>query len=166
MTTIPVLVMLGVRLCVALLTEAQVALDDEDWSYVLDRLLEFKSHIERYMRAESEVLYPKLSALMPESDGALMQLRQEHAEIAALIQQALCGANDRDKARCAHAIGELIELISSHWMSEQSSLYALAEQTESQDHVLRELAEKLGQALDASDEESAASGRVARRRLH
>lgn len=161
MTTIPVLVMLGVRLGVALLTEAQVALEDEGWDYVLERLLEIESHIERYTHAESEVLYPKLFTLMPECSATLAQLHQEHANIAALIQQAICSANERDRARCARAIGELIELTSSHWMSEQRSLYVLAERTQSQGHVLAELAEKLGQPLEAPD-----GNLAAKRRLH
>ena len=164
MATIPTLLLLGNRFFIALLREAQLALGEEDWACALDRVREFEYHMSRHRKAESEVLYPRLASLNLALEAELLQLCQEYAEIAALTEIALRGVAERDKDRSEPIIGQLIDLVSFHWMAQQHLIYFVAQQADEQ--VLIELAERLGVAGDNPELTFGQSGRPIGTRLH
>ena len=116
---------MGHRLFHSLLTEARLALVEEDWLDVLRRLNEFAARVERHMRAEEDVLFPQLALLKPEASAALSQCRREHAEINVRIRAALDRAGEHDKAQCAQTLSQLIDFLSSHCWAEERCVYSL-----------------------------------------
>ena len=144
MSSIPTLLMLGNRFFLALLKEAQVALQENDWALALDRIQEFRSHMERHRQGESEVLYPRIAALNPELEGELEKLSRDYTEIDGLAQIALDTLESRDPDRCDQIIRQLIELTSGHWMTQENMIYSLAHAADGQ--LLMELASRLIQS--------------------
>jgi len=141
MTTIPTLLMLGNRFFVALLKEAQLACTDGDGERMRERLEEFKTHIERHRKAESEILYPKLSALDLALDNELLELREDYSQIALLVDTALENLKGTDKINIVLLLDQLVDLTSGHWMSQEHLVYSLAQQAD--EHLLYALASEL-----------------------
>jgi len=146
MTTVPALLVMGHRLCNALLTEARMAVADGDWADATERLQEFAVRMQRHMQAEHEVLFPRLAALSPEIESALAQCRREHEEIWRRTEAALNSARARDQSRCGDAIGALGDFLSSHCLAEERFVYGLAQ--DMGERVVMELAGTLGPATD------------------
>lgn len=146
MTTIPALLVVGHRLFNALLTEARLALADEDWPDVLKRLREFETRIEQHMQAEERILFPKLALLNPNLNSALAQCRREHTEITARTEAALCSASEHDKPQCARIISELIDFLSCHCFSEERCVYTVTPVMD--EDLMMKLANELGSATD------------------
>lgn len=147
MTTIPVLMMLGNRLCMSLLKESQLALEDADWKYVSECLQEFRSQFDRHTQAEVEVLYPRLAALSRSYEAMTLELRSGQADIAMQTQHALLSSAHRKKLPCAGAVARLMALLGDYWECERR-LFSLVTQ-EVENEVLLDLAEKLKASLDA-----------------
>lgn len=131
MPTVPILVMLGNRLCITLLHEAQLALFAADYDDAARCLREFRLQVKRHTQAKAEILYPRLVALNANYGNTLGKLRSEHAEIHVYAANALCRAEERNRILCCHAITRLLQLLSAHAACEQ--------------HVFREVG---GEALD------------------
>lgn len=160
MTTVPALLVMGHRLCNALLTEAKMAVADGDWADATERLQEFAVRMERHMQAEHEVLFPRLAALSPEIESALTQCRREHEEIGRRTKAALDSARAQNQSRCGEAIGGLVDFLSTHCLAEERFVYALAQ--DMGDRVVMELAGTLGPATDdtAAPEPPSPDGRL------
>lgn len=149
MATIPTLLLLGNRFFLALLKEAQLAVEEGDWGCALERVREFEYHMSRHRQAESDVLYPRLAALNLALQSELLQLCQEYSEIAAVAEIALSSLAERDRGGSQPAIDRLIELVSGHWMAQEHLIYSVAQQAD--EKVLSELAERLGVIGDNPD---------------
>lgn len=164
MATIPTLLLLGNRFFIALLREAQLAVEEGDCDCALERVREFECHMARHREAESEVLYPRLAALNLALEDELLQLCQEYSEIAALTEIALTRMVEGDKEGSGSIIGKLIELVSGHWMAQQHLIYSVTQQTD--ERVLIELAKRLGVSEGNFDSPFAKLGRPVGTRLH
>lgn len=149
MTTIPVLMMTGYRLCTALLTEARLAVAEGDWRCAAERLDECASHTERLGVAEARVLSARLMLLSPACHDGAVQLRREQGDIDALMRQALRGVAEHDHGGCVQMIGQLIDALSCHYMTVQPLIHVLVGRTRGD--VVRELAEWLGPPAEERD---------------
>lgn len=146
MTTVPVLMTTGHRLLGALLTEAKVALADDDWPDVMECLEEFETRVEKHMQAEEEVLFPTLALLNPAVEDELARCREEHRQLTLRMRELMACASSHDKPSCKEALNRMIELLSCHCVSEERFTYALARGVA--DSTVRELAGKLGPEED------------------
>lgn len=156
--TIFVLLSTGHRLCNSLLSEARLALVDADWLVVDECLHEATIRLDRHMRAEESVLFPRLAALAPEDDAALTECRYEHEVIRARMRATLEASGRHDKVCCAQALSHLIDLVYAHCLAEERRVYALTHGLG--DEVLVALAQALSKPIPPVSD-SAAS-----RRLH
>jgi len=84
----------------------------------LDTLL--RSHA----KAEEDLLFPAMEGQMGEV-GPLAMMRQEHQEIDRLLDEIAGATDDSD---VAPLLGELLELIYSHFHKEEAVLFHMAEQ--------------------------------------
>jgi len=163
MTTIPVLLSMGHRLCSSLLTEARLALVDADWLVVNECLHEATVRLESQMQAEEAVLLPRLAGVSPEADAPLVQCRNEHQAIRARMHAAAEAAARHDKVRCAQTLSRLFDLFYAHSMAEERRIYALTHDMD--DAVLETLAHALSKPADQTPTPPA-SGAAASRRPH
>lgn len=157
MSSIPSLLMLGNRFFVALLKEAQVALQEDDWRLASERLREFETHMKRHREGESEVLYPRILTLNPDLEGELDKLGQDYSEMAGLTQIALEALEARAKYRCDQIIQQLSDVTSGHWMTQENVIYSLAHAAD--DQLLKELASRLIESEPWLDNVSEHDGR-------
>lgn len=125
MNTIPVLLTTGHRLFDSLLSEARLALADEDWADVVECLEEFAARLGRHLRAEEDVLFPWLARINSEASAALAQCRREHREIDVRTHAALVSAAEHDKAGCKQVLSELADCLSCHCRAEERCIYRL-----------------------------------------
>ena len=123
---IAVLLTAGHRLCNALLTEARVALADDDWPDAADRLQEFASRMERHMHAEEVIVFPWIAGHSPGAGDALARCGREHQELRARLRMVLQDVAKRDKPSAAQAISELMDFLSCHCMAEEQMIYSLS----------------------------------------
>lgn len=149
MTTIPVLMMLGNRLCMSLLKESQLALKDADWKYVSECLREFELQFKRQTNAEDGILFPRLAALSQAYESIISELRKGQENIALHTRRALLRAANGEKLLCAEATGQLMELLGDYWASERRLLTLVTQEVENE--ILVDLAEKLKASLDSDD---------------
>lgn len=141
MTTIPALLTTGLRLCRSLLTEASLALVDNDWLAVDESLHEAATKLGRHLDAEETVLFPRLAGGDLKADAALARCRREHEAIRLRRRAACTAAYERDTVSCAQALSELTNLLDGHWMTEHQRLFPLTISLDGA--VLIELAQEL-----------------------
>jgi len=141
MSNISTLLLLGNRFFIALLKQAQLALDDDDWVTASVHLHDFQLYMERHRQAESEVLYAKLTMYEPELDNELLKLGQQYSEIAQLVQIGFAYLEQHHSNESANIIDQLIEMTSGIWMSQEQLVYLIMQEID--EHLLYELATTL-----------------------
>lgn len=141
MTTAPVLLVMGHRLCSALLVEAAAALDEDDWDETVDHLKEFVSRLERHIEAEHGVLFPHLSRIDPTCEPTLDRYRQEHVAIGKLMHSCLDNAVANDSEACGASLEDLTRTLKAHCREEERLVYTLAQKLDQV--TVRELAQTL-----------------------
>lgn len=125
-TTIAMIAMLGNQYCVSLLREAQAASGEGDWPLAQQCLRRCADQLGRILRAEGELLYPRL-ILKGAGRGRLpTDLRQQQALIGQRAQQIVACAAARDMKACGAGIEALVELLSAYWQSERALFQSLA----------------------------------------
>lgn len=115
-----------------------------DWSRVGRETAAFRAAMERHFRFEEEVLFPPLEQVSPLSAGPTEMMRQQHAQIRALL-------DDLDASAAAEAaddyagISETLHfLIQQHNAKEEGILYPLADRALGADGAA--LVQRLGDA--------------------
>ena len=141
MSTAPVILVMGHRLCSALLVEAEAALEEDLLGEARTQLQQFVSRMQRHMLAEHEVLFPKLVRMQPDTEAAISAYRQEHDTLDEQMRACLSHASAGDTAACMRALKELSTTFRAHCDSEERFVYGLAQRMNQSD--VQELAATL-----------------------
>jgi len=114
-----------------------------DWAQVARETESFHAAMERHFRFEEEVLFPPLEQVSPLSAGPTEMMRQQHAQIRALLEDldaAVAAADADDYAGISETLHFLIQ---QHNAKEEGILYPLADRALGADGAA--LAARLGQ---------------------
>ncbi len=127
MSTAPVILVMGHRLCSALLVEAEAALEEGVVGDALTQLQQFVSRMERHMLAEHEVLFPKLLRMQPDTEAVIAAYRREHDALDEQMRNCLSHASTGDARACLSALRTLSTTFREHCDSEERFVYGLAQ---------------------------------------
>lgn len=123
MTNLTALMTTGHRLFRSLLLETSAAVSEAAWEQAQARLAEFAWHMEKYMRAEETVLFPRLRGQSEEIDAALSQALDEHQEILSRMRTAMSAVETRIQVQCEYSLGRLSGALASHCLNEEPNVY-------------------------------------------
>jgi iron-sulfur cluster repair protein YtfE (RIC family) len=98
-----------------------------DWAQVAQETAAFRSAMERHFRFEEEVLFPPLEQVSPMSTGPTEMMRQQHAQIRALLDDLGAAATAEDADDFTGISETLHFLIQQHNAKEEGILYPLAD---------------------------------------
>ncbi|GIZ51690.1 hemerythrin domain-containing protein [Noviherbaspirillum aridicola] len=126
--------------CDTLFAAAETGVARSQWAQAQTRLDEFAALLERHFGMEEDILFPALESTTGPGFGPTMVMRQEHAQIRALLDDmnAALGARDRELFLGLSETFNL--LLQQHNMKEEGVLYPLAD---------RQLAGESAQLIDA-----------------
>jgi hemerythrin-like domain-containing protein len=115
------------RDCDRLLSAVSLRGRNTDWQQVAAETAAFVAAMERHFRFEEEVLFPPLEAVSPLSAGPTEMMRQQHAQIRALLADLGAAAGARAAEDFAGIDETLHLLIQQHNAKEEGILYPLAD---------------------------------------
>jgi iron-sulfur cluster repair protein YtfE (RIC family) len=130
------------RDCERLLSTVPIRGRGTDWNQVARDTNAFRAAMERHFRFEEEVLFPPLEQVSPMSAGPTEMMRQQHAQIRALLEEldaAVAAADADDYAGISETLHFLIQ---QHNAKEEGILYPLADRALGAESTA--LAERLG----------------------
>lgn len=133
------------------LARAQEAAEDGAWGEALLLFTDLLEALSLHMRLEDEVVYPALERETGDPEGELAELREEHRQLAHLMEGALTVARERDIDHLLDALVPLRRTLHEHARYEEEVLARLGGEalTRNREAVLAALASLEREARDA-----------------
>jgi iron-sulfur cluster repair protein YtfE (RIC family) len=116
------------RHCDELFAEAENAAADGDWSEATPAWMGFCKALENHLQREEQCLFPAFEAQTGNTQGPTAVMRQEHAQMRALVAQMTEAAARQDQEAFLGGTDTLQILISQHNMKEEQILYPMTDQ--------------------------------------
>lgn len=116
------------RFCDSFYAQAQSAVERGQWALAQQAYAKFVELVQQHFCAEEHVLFPALEDATGMTQGPTQVMRQEHAQMRALMQAALDGlqAHDADEYS-GHAETQFM-MMQQHNAKEENVLYPMCDQ--------------------------------------
>ena len=116
------------RRCDELLTAAESAVDDGDWSDAEQKTRAFLTAMDNHLRMEEEVMFPAFEEASGMAQGPTMVMRHEHDQMRALFAQIEDALQRHDEDDFLGNTETLLIMIQQHNMKEEGMLYPMADE--------------------------------------
>lgn len=116
------------RFCDGFYAQAQSAVERGQWEQALQAYTQFVTLVQQHFCAEEHVLFPAFEEATGMTQGPTQVMRQEHAQMRALMQAALDGLKARDADEYSGHAETQFMLMQQHNAKEENVLYPMCDQ--------------------------------------
>ena len=116
------------RHCDELLSAAEAAVDDSDWSAAESDTRGFLDAMTRHFSMEESVLFPRFEEQTGSSDGPTQMMRMEHDQMRGLFAELEDALQRREADDFLGTSETLLIMIQQHNMKEEGMLYPMADE--------------------------------------
>ena len=116
------------RRCDEMLTNAEQAVDKQDWGKANSLTEEFMASMERHFLQEEQVLFPAFEERSGNADGPTQVMREEHQQMRNLLYQLQWSLESESGEEYLDASETLLVMMQQHNMKEEGILYPMTDE--------------------------------------
>ncbi|MDN3679719.1 hemerythrin domain-containing protein [Vibrio tapetis subsp. quintayensis] len=115
------------KTCDDLLVEAEAMLANKDWAAFATQWAQFEKETLHHFDLEEQILFPAFEEQTGMTAGPTMVMRQEHAQVKAMMQQMAAAIEQQDIERAMGSSESIMIFIQQHNMKEEQILYPMTD---------------------------------------
>ncbi|SON49758.1 hemerythrin domain-containing protein [Vibrio tapetis] len=115
------------KTCDDLLVEAEAMLANKDWPAFATQWAQFEKETLHHFDLEEQILFPAFEEQTGMTAGPTMVMRQEHAQVKAMMQQMAAAIEQQDIERAMGSSESIMIFIQQHNMKEEQILYPMTD---------------------------------------
>ena len=115
------------KTCDNLLVEAEAVLVSKDWVSFAALWTKFEKETLHHFDLEEQTLFPAFEEQTGMTAGPTMVMRQEHAQIKAMLEQMTAAIEQQDIERAMGSSESIMIFIQQHNMKEEQILYPMTD---------------------------------------
>jgi hemerythrin-like domain-containing protein len=116
------------RRCDEMLTNAEQAVDQQDWGKANSLTEEFMASMERHFLQEEQILFPAFEERSGNTEGPTQVMREEHQQMRNLLYQLQWSLESESGEEYLDASETLLVLMQQHNMKEEGILYPMTDE--------------------------------------
>lgn len=115
------------KTCDDLLVEAEAMLANKDWTAFATLWAKFEKETLHHFDLEEQILFPAFEEQTGMTAGPTMVMRQEHAQVKAMLEQMASAIEQQDIERAMGSSESIMIFIQQHNMKEEQILYPMTD---------------------------------------